>query len=152
MWITPTSITERLGGPEYDGVTKAALKMGQTGEQLVANELARTLTFVRGYVGRRNVLGPDNTIPDELESATLALLVFNILTRIPGLKLLLTDERKEAQKDALKLLRDVAAGDFVIVPPLVRAPTPEQPEVRGMISVSRKQPRVFSREQLKRLF
>lgn len=140
-WITPSTIKERLAGPEYNAVTKAALNTGQVGETLVANELSRVIKLVRGYVGKKNVLGDGDTIPDELEDAALALLVYQILTRIPGLKNLLTDERTGAQKDALRLLRDVAAGDFVIVPPDNAAPATEQPSARGTISMTRRKGR-----------
>lgn len=137
-WITPQSIKERLAGAEYNSVTNAALNTGQLGETIVNNELSRIIKLVRGYVGKKNVLGDGDTIPDELENAALALLVYQILTRIPGLKGLLTDERKDAQKEAMRLLRDVAGGDFVIVPPANTAPASDQPAARGTIGVIRK--------------
>lgn len=151
-WITPNTIKERLGGPEYAGVTGAALGSGQVANTLVDNELGRIIKMVRGYVGKKNFLGMGDTIPDELETAVLAILVYQILTRIPGLSTLLTKERVDAKKDAMQLLRDVAAGDFVIVPPDNVAPVAEQPSNKSTIGTVRKGARQNTRERLEGLF
>lgn len=151
MWIEIETIKQRLAGPEYNAVTSAALNTAQDGETLVNAETLRVVKLVRGYVGKRNILGTGDTIPDELENAALALIVVNILTRLPGLKSLLTKERTEAAKDAMRILRDVSAGGMVIVPPETAASSDAQPGA-SIISTVQAAPKRYTRENLGNLF
>ncbi len=118
MWITltETDVQTRLSGPELAALKSAALATGQS-DPLPAL-VASVAREVRGYVaaGERNTLGPAGTIPDELESASLARVRYELATRLPVASLL-TEARKEANRDALARLRDVAAGKFLIVQP-----------------------------------
>jgi phage gp36-like protein len=73
---------------------------------------------VRGYIAAypQNKLGEGVTIPAELETAACAIARYRALNRLP-VKSLLTETRIGEYKDALALLRDVAAGKFAIEQP-----------------------------------
>lgn len=129
-WITltETEIAGRLAAPELTAVTSAAVRLGQTAEQILAGALKSVTAEVRGYVAAcsRNVLGPAGTIPDELEGAALALIRRHLFTRLPKMESLFDDLRQKEAEDALVRLRDTAACRFAIVPPVLPAPAEEQ--------------------------
>ena len=118
--LAPSDLAERLSAPEYDSVRRAAL--GRYGEEQ-AQVLADTVAEVRGRVAAcaRNRLGAPDTVPGEVRAAALAIFRWRFLTRLPGLKALLTDARKAEYDDALRLLEAAAAGKFAIE-------QPEEPE------------------------
>ena len=117
-WITLTAgdLAERMAGPEYDAVRKAAT--GTYGQEQ-AQVLADTVAEVRGRVAAcaRNRLGPAGTVPEELRGAALAIFRWRFLTRVPGLKALLTDARKAEYDDALRLLEAASACRFAVEQP-----------------------------------
>lgn len=114
--ITEAAVRSTLAAAELSALRTVQLAAGQADP--LAEIIARTVDEVRGYVAAysQNRLGADGTIPAELESAALALVRYRLATRLP-IKTLLTDARKDEQRDALTLLRDVAGGRFAIVPP-----------------------------------
>ena len=116
-WITltATNVQSRISGAELAGVNSAALAAGQTAADVLAAALANVIKEVRGYVGVRNTLGEGETIPDELENATLAVIRYRLLTRLPNMKSLLDANRVKEYEDAIKLLDKVAEGKFAIV-------------------------------------
>lgn len=149
MWtsLTSSQLAERFAGPELDAIKNAALAEGQDADTLLDNALARITATVRGYVGgcAKNSLGPDGTIPDELTDAALALAVYQILTRLPGMGGLLDEKRASNRDEALTLLRDVSACKFAILQP--ESPATAQP-ASGTITFTAP-PRQFTRESLK---
>jgi hypothetical protein len=150
MWITITStaLQTRLAKPELDALGTAAVQSGQTTETLVAEAIAQVTAEVRGYVAAcsRNTLGETGTIPDELESAALALIRRHLFTRLPGMKRLYDEIRTKETEDALQRLRDTALCRFAIVPPATPADDADQaagPASQLIASTTR----VSSREQ-----
>lgn len=119
MWITPTvaTVKARLSGPEFDVLKNAARSGGQVADTLVTETIGRVVNLIRGYVGRKYPLGLTGTIPDELESCVGTLFVYEFITRLPGMSKLLDERRTKAYDDAMRLLRDVSTGVFVIVQP-----------------------------------
>lgn len=142
-WITLTAahLKGKISDAEYGSVTAASLATGQTAAAIVEEELESTTVMVRGYVSgfRGNVLGEAGTIPDEVKDAALCIMRHKVFTRVPGLKRLLDEGRVREYEDAIKLLRDVAAGRFRIVGPTTAAPTEEQAG-GGTVSVITKRP------------
>lgn len=125
MWITITEsdIERRLTGGEFTAVREAALSDGQPDP--LPEEIASAVRRVRGSVAAcsKNSVGPDGTIPDELEDAFLAILRYKLLTRFPEIGLISQDRRQEYE-DALALLKDCARCDFAVEQPA--EPEPEK--------------------------
>lgn len=117
-WITltETDVITKLSGPEIAAMKTAALQSGQANP--LPPIIEQIVTELRGYLGacENNVLGLAGTIPDELEGAAISRIRFELATRLP-VKSLLTDDRREANRAALTLLRDVAACKFAVVQP-----------------------------------
>jgi hypothetical protein len=125
MWLTLTidRLATKLSSAEFASVTAAQLPDGSFAEDVLAEEIERTVAMVRGYVSgnRENTLGEGETIPSELEDAALAILRHKIFTRIPGLKRLLDEGRVREYEDALQQLSHTASGRFRITPPTTAA-------------------------------
>ncbi len=121
-WIelTEEKFLEQITGAEANAIRTAALGTGQ-GEPLTAT-LAKVVQQVRGYIAANinNTLGAGDTIPQELESAAVAIARYTALNRLP-IKTLLTETRITEYKDALTLLRDTAAGKFVVEKPATKS-------------------------------
>ncbi len=132
-----------LAGPELSAYRSAALGAGQADP--MASEITYVTNMVRGRVAAclRNRLGPEETIPEKLMSAACDILAVRIPKRAAGKNP--TKSREEAQKDALDLLKDVAACHFAIDDPLeytqeiIFAPVPT---IRA-----KRQPREFGRAE-----
>lgn len=127
-WISVTAddIGTRLAGPELDAVRSAALAEGQVDP--LPGIVSAVVAEVRGYVAahRSNRLGPPDTIPDELLNAALALVRGRLLSRLPVASLD-TDPRRKEVESAERLLREVAAGRFVVSLPAEPAPSSDLP-------------------------
>jgi len=133
MWVTITEndILTRLAAPEVNALKTAATAQGQ--ENPLPEILAAVVREVRGYVAAfpGNKLGPDGTIPDELQVAALNRARYELATRLPVASLL-TDARKESNADAIARLRDVAKGTLRIVqPPHPKPAEQATPKLRG---------------------
>lgn len=120
-WITIDTTKVRLTPGEIARINNAIDKT--TSLEEVA---AQVTDEVRGYVGRRVPLGDAGTIPSELHDAALTMVAFRYLSNIPSVSLI-TEARKDAYEDALRLLKDASRGDFVVVGP--PSPAPDQPTV-----------------------
>ena len=92
----------------------AALAGGQADP--VAPTLAQVVDLVRGYVGayKPNTLGLAGTIPQKLLASALDLVAVRLPQRV-GVSP--KDVRKTAADQAIRLLEQVAAGDFNIEEP-----------------------------------
>ena len=123
-WIalSSTDIETALTGQELTAYREAALANGQ-GDPL-PELLDRAVRLVRGYVAAcdDNHLGAGNTIPDELEGATVALVAHGLDGRLP-LPSSLTERLDRRYDDAMRQLRDVAACKFALAQPAI--PTTE---------------------------
>jgi phage gp36-like protein len=114
--ISESAVRSTLAAAELSALRTVQLAAGQMDP--LAEIIERTVDEVRGYVAANplNRVGAAGTIPGELEAAALALVRYRLVTRLP-LKTLLTEARKDEQRDAITLLRDVAGGRFAILPP-----------------------------------
>jgi hypothetical protein len=146
-WITLTEagVQTKLSGAELVALKTAALAVGQT------NPLPEVLTLVtrevRGYVAAnsKNVLGAEGTIPDELESAALNRIRYELATRLPVASLL-TQARTDANTAATALFKEVAADRFRIVPPVTEAT--EQAATGTAVQVVTSSTRLTNRDRM----
>lgn len=146
MWTTLTEakFLQHCTGAETTAIKSAALASAQT--EPLTDTLAKVVQEVRGYVAAhgQNTLGEGITIPSELETAACAIARFRALNRLP-VKTLLTETRQQEYRDALTLLRDVAAGKFAIEQPT----TPSDQVISGPgIEVVTDTPRKATRDKL----
>lgn len=130
-WITLTEadVLTKLSAPELTAMKTAATGVGQANP--LVEVIEQVVLEVRGYVGASLLvqLGEAGTIPNELLGAAINRIRFELATRLP-VPALLTDARKEANKDAVTLLGRVAAGSFLVVAPEDAAPEqPIEPQV-----------------------
>ena len=118
MWISITEehVLTRLAAPELAALKTAATAPGQPSP--LPDIISYVTREVRAYVAAQpgNKLGPELTIPDELQIAALNRIRYELATRLPVASLL-TDPRKESNTAAIAQLRDVAACKFRIVQP-----------------------------------
>lgn len=144
-WVSITSadVERKLAADEFSAISEASLPDGVTAADIIAAEITQTVAEVRGYVAgnKSNILGEAGTIPDELMEAALVILRYKVFTRLPAMKALLDELRVREYDEALRRLRDVSAGRFVIVPPVVAAPDVQQPAtpIIGVVSCDRRQ-------------
>lgn len=115
--VTEAKVIAKLSGPEIAAMKTAALQAAQANP--LTEVINQVVLEVRGYVAAcgNNILGDGSTIPDELLGATVSRIRFELATRLPVASLL-TEDRRAANRDALTLLRDVAACKFSIVQPV----------------------------------
>ncbi len=145
--LTETEVQTRLAGAELAALKSAAIATSQTASAILAAAIAAVVGEVRGYVAKHNTLGAAGTIPEELEASTLALIRRHLFTRLPQMKSLFDELRQQEAKDALQRMRDVAKGDFVIVPPTDVAPNVEQAGGNGTRLIHSR-PRQATREKM----
>lgn len=122
-WIplTEADVLTKLSGPEAAAMKTAALGSGQVNP--LPEIIDQVIREVRGYCAAcdRNRLGEGSTIPDELLGAAINRVRYELATRLP-VNQLLTDARKEANRDATTLLSRVAACTFVLEQPATTTP------------------------------
>jgi hypothetical protein len=115
-WITPaeSDLLTTISETELATYRAAALAGGQADP--VAPTLAQVVDLVRGYVGayRPNTLGAAGTIPQKLLAPAIDLVAVRLPQRV-GVPP--KDVRKAAADAAVRLLEQVAAGDFNIEEP-----------------------------------
>lgn len=114
MWsiITEADVLTVLSGAELSAYRAAALAQGQADP--VQPTIDLVTDQVRGFVASRYPLGAAGTVPDKLLAAALDLISVRIPNRVGRDP---KAGRKDAADAALTLLRDVAAGRFVIDTP-----------------------------------
>lgn len=124
-WVTITEkkAKTRLGAREYQVVANGALNEGA--ERPLTQAIRAAVESVRGYVRScpTNTLGPDGTVPPELETETLLLVVEDLSTRLPTAGIVIDDNRRKALDRAHQKLRDVQRCEFRITPPEVTGAT-----------------------------
>lgn len=119
--ITETEIRDRLSGPELAAYKSAALATGQTDP--LPGIIAQTVDEVRGYIAAAATvaLGEGTTVPSKLVSATVAIVRWRLLTRLPLNSAALLETRRQEYQDALRLLEQTAAGKFLVEEPTTAA-------------------------------
>lgn len=121
-WIplTETEVITKLSGPEIAAMKTAALAPGQPNP--LPDVITQVIKEIRGYVAacERNQLGDGETIPDELKGVAISRIRFELATRLPVASLL-TDDRRKANDNAIRLLENVAGCKFLIVQPSLPA-------------------------------
>lgn len=124
-WITlsESNVITKLSGPEIAAMKTAALQAAQTNP--LPEVITQVIREIRGFVAgcSENTLGDGETIPDELLGVAISRIRFELATRLPVASLL-TEDRREANRNALSLLSAVAACKFRIVAP--ETPTTEE--------------------------
>jgi len=149
MWIaiTEAHVQTKLTGAELNATRTAALASGQ-GDPLqeVIDQITRE---VRGCVAAwpHNILGEGDTIPDECLRSALALIVAELCIRIPG-KIVLSEQRVEARKEAVAFLNRVSEGKVRLVQPDVETTEKVAGPATQLVN---SRPRQATREDLKGL-
>lgn len=122
MWITLTveDFFDRLTAAEVNTLRTTQVEAGQ--EDPAAEALRRAINEARGYLGARPgaTMGPDGTIPAQVEGPVMDLARYRLCSRLAVGRVgstLLTEAREQEYKDALRLLRDVAAGKYAVEDP-----------------------------------
>jgi len=113
VWRAPTEADLSLSLSELELQAYAEAASSAVGEETTAGMLARGADFVRGYLrGNPAIrLGPAGTIPEALVAPLMDYLAVDAIKRLP---VGVSDERKEARRQALQTFRDVAAGKFIV--------------------------------------
>lgn len=118
-WITITEadLLTQISGAELSSIRAAVLGSGQADP--VASTITQTVRYVRGRVAAcaDNQVGPAGTIPDELLSQALAIIVLEFMRRPGGLQVDPEGARMRAGENAERILRDVAACNVVLEQP-----------------------------------
>ena len=108
-WITPTEqdLAGTLSQREIDAFR--ASPAASMAADPVADTLAAATDLARGYCRSNGNLrmGPAGTIPRSLLSPVLDVAAFNVLKRLP---VPVNEDRRRAQEEAMRILRDVAEG------------------------------------------
>lgn len=117
--ITEADVLSKISSAELEAIRAAALADGQTDP--VTTEIDSVTELVRGYVASnpKNDLDTDNVtyIPERLIGPAVKILVVDIPSRVAGFALDENDVRRDAKKEAIRLLEQVAAGKFSITDP-----------------------------------
>ena len=113
MWRAPTEadLSLSLSEQELEAYSQAA--SSADGEETTAGMLARGADSVRGYLRANPAirLGPAGAIPEALVAPLMDYLAVDAIKRLP---VGVSDERKEARRQAIQTFRDVAAGKFIV--------------------------------------
>lgn len=120
-WLAPDSaaLSGLLTAAEMEGLRRS-LPAG-AGDPVTA-ALASAVNQVRGYAGAAGPLGAAGTVPPELWQTTLVLARWQLVSRLPS-SAMATDARKAEYEEALRLLRDAAAGRYAFEPAAGGDPT-----------------------------
>jgi len=110
-WITPTvaDVQKALNAPEFSAYTAAALALD------AAAILAAQIELARGYCPVKDATA--GAVPPELKSAVIKLAVVELLRGVRGLSGDIADTLTRRHDEAMKVLRDTAAGTLRITPP-----------------------------------
>jgi hypothetical protein len=135
-WIAPVEadVLTVLSETELATYRAAATASGQVDP--LAPTLAQVVDMVRGYVGayKPNTLGAPGTIPQKLLATALDLVAVRLPQRV-GVPP--KDVRQMAATRALRLLEQVAAGDFNI----------EEPDVASDETTEAPRPSILARRK-----
>lgn len=116
--ITEADVVSKISSDELEAIRAAALASGQVDP--VASEIDSVTELVRGYVASSGVeMDTDNPtyIPERLIGPAVKILVVDIPARVAGMALDENDVRRDAKKEAIRLLEQVASGKYSIEDP-----------------------------------
>jgi len=115
-WITlaEADVLAYVNNAELTTVLTASLANGQAAPLSVI--LPDVTMEVRGYCRVRNTLGPAGTIPQELKTAAIDIVLYRVFKRIR--KTAAAKEAKPDYDDAMKKMERVASGELKISVPL----------------------------------
>ena len=115
-WITLTDkdAASRFVQYEWEAMTATARESG-VGD-VIQRSIDRVTTRVRSYIRscHQNTLGPDGTIPDELHSAAVALLMEDIATNLPASGVIMDEGRRMTVSEAKAELKMVARCELLV--------------------------------------
>lgn len=114
-WITLTTddVLASINNPELTAAINTAPASGQASP---LNTLLPDVTAeVRGHVRRRNTLGPDGTLPQELKNAAIDIIIYRAANRLR--KTAIAADKKADYELALQKLAGVAAGTIAVSAP-----------------------------------
>jgi phage gp36-like protein len=121
--ITESDVKTRLAGAELSALQTAALASGQSDP--LPELIAQVVDEVRGYIAAGGfTLGEGTVVPQKLKSATLAIIRYRVATRLPA-KSFLNEDRVREYQDAIRLLEQVARGQFVVEEPTTPEDEPQ---------------------------
>lgn len=134
-WITlvKADLQNAVNDSELEALLNTALANGQSDP--TAAVLADVTGDVRGYVRRRNTLGPAGTIPSEVKLAAVDIAAYRIASRVSNSDT--AKAWKQAHDDGIKKLEGVAKGEIYVSAPLTpttdvtSAPLPQTGEPRN---------------------
>jgi len=133
-WITITQddVLASINNSELTSALNTALASGQGNplDKLIPDVTAE----VRGYVRRRNTLGQNGTLPQELKNAAIDIIIYRTANRLR--KKAIADDKKADNDLALKKLEAVGDGSVAVSAPdnptqdITSAPGPHFSEPR----------------------
>lgn len=112
---------------EFTPSEKAVLQNIQGSTAGLGNVLARVTSKVRGQIkagGNQLDQSSQTSIPDQLVEEVIAITRWKWLSGFPALKILKTDDRKNAASEAEITLKDIASNS----PNRARVELPESPD------------------------
>lgn len=115
--ISEVDLLQRMSSTELEAIRESGLSDSQ-GDP-VADTIDQVTELVRGYIAanRNNKLGTAGTLPERLIRSACDILVVDVSTRVGGVLIDLSETRKDAKRDAIRLLEQVAAGTYAIEEP-----------------------------------
>jgi len=114
-WITiaQTDVLASINNSELTAAISTALASGQ--ENPLDTLLPDVTAEVRGYVRRRNTLGPTGTLPQELKNAAIDIIIYRAANRLR--KKAIAEDKKADNDAALRKLEAVADGRLAVSAP-----------------------------------
>jgi phage gp36-like protein len=111
VYVTPEELEEHLGEDEFLALTDRDAD-GGSDTAAVSSALSKASALVDGYISRKlPASGVLPVVPEWLKQATIDLAVYYIVD-------FATDTQEKKHDDALRVLRDVAAGRLDLGVPL----------------------------------
>lgn len=109
--ITDADVLVKMSRAELDGIKDRS----ESGDPL-PGAIRMVTERVRGSVAAHpaNTMGAEGTIPERLMDAAVSLLVVDLYSTTAGLLIDLSDTRKDAAKNAARMLERVADGKFAV--------------------------------------
>jgi phage gp36-like protein len=124
-WInlSQDDVLASINNAELTAAISTAIAQGQVSPLTVL--MPDVIQEVRGYVRRRNTLGPDGAIPAELKNAAIDIIIYRCACRVNKA----ADAKKPMNDIALQKLAAVAKGDLRVSAP--DCPTTESTQAEG---------------------
>lgn len=111
-WITPTSddVIKSFTDRERDAIEDVK------GDTTLDDILGYVVEEIRGYCLTIGPVGAAGTIPPQLKQVAVTRARHELMVSVPD-RGMMTEARAQANKDALRILENVAAGKFAIEAP-----------------------------------